>query len=545
MILPLLALLVVQPPADAIYLNARIWTADSAHPSAEALAVRGDRLVAVGTRGEVTKFRGARTQVIDLGGRRVVPGFIDSHWHLPGTARADLTEAGSPAVIVRRLRQWARTIPAEAWILGRGWTPSDFPNNAPHRRALDAAFPNRPVVITDRDGHQTIANAEALRRAGVTRETKDPPRGRIDREADGTPTGVLKEGASGLVTRLIPPPSAAEIAQRIEAESRAAARFGLTLLQEASGNEPSGAVIAALVRADSLRALRVRFRVAVPFVPTASDSALRRYLALREAHAGPWLRFGIAKGMLDGTVDAKTAAMLAPYEGTQETGLPFWPDSVLRRGVARYDSAGMQVELHAIGDRAVRMALDAFAESAKRNGTTGRRHRVEHMEVPDLADLPRFATLGVIASTQAIFASPDETTLKNYAPLLGPVRSSHANAFKLMDDAGAVQAFGSDYPVFPMDVLRGIYTAVTRQMPDGSPAGGWYPANRISVEAALRHFTRDAAYAAFMERELGSLEAGKLADFVVLSEDILSPAVAAEPRRILRATVVRRVIGGR
>jgi hypothetical protein len=544
--LPLLAIvLAVQPPADAIYLHARIWTGDSAHPSAEALAVRGDRLLAVGSAGEIRKLRGPRTRVIDLGGRRVVPGFIDSHWHLPGTARADLTDAGSPAVIVRRLQQWARTLPADAWILGRGWTPSDFPNNAPHRRALDAAFPTRPVVITDRDGHQTIANAEALRRAGVTRETTDPPRGRIDRDASGTPTGLLKEGASGLVTRLIPPPSAAEIAQRIDAESRAAARFGLTLLQEASGNEPNGAVIAALRRADSTQTLRTRFRVSIPFSPTASDSALRRYAALRDAHAGPWLRFGIAKGMLDGTVDAKTAAMLAPYEGTQETGLPFWPDSLLQRGVARYDSAGLQVELHAIGDRAVRMALDAFAEAGRRNGSSGRRHRVEHLEVPELSDLPRFAALGVIASTQAIFASPDETTLRNYAPLLGPARSSHANAFKLLDEAGAVQAFGSDYPVFPMDVLRGIYTAVTRQMPDGSPAGGWYPANRITVEAALRHFTRDAAYAAFMERELGSLEPGKLADFVVLSEDILSPAVAAEPRRILGARVVRRVIGGR
>ena len=245
--------------------------------------------------------------------------------------------------------------------------------------------------------------------------------------------------------------------------------------------------------------------------------------------------------MLDGTVDAKTAAMLAPYEGTTDTGLPFWPADVLNRGVARYDSAGLQVELHAIGDRAVRMALDAYENAARVNTTRGRRHRVEHIEVPDPADLPRFRQLGVIASTQAIFATPDVTTLNNYAPLLGPTRAARSNAFKYFDDAGAVQAFGSDYPVFPMNVLLGIYTAVTRQLPDGTPPGGWYPASRITVPAAVRHFTRDAAYAAFMEQEVGTLRAGMLADFVVLSRDIF----AEPPAALLTTRVVRTVMGGR
>jgi hypothetical protein len=201
----------------------------------------------------------------------------------------------------------------------------------------------------------------------------------------------------------------------------------------------------------------------------------------------------------------------------------------------------LQVELHAIGDKAVRMALDAYAEAARVNHTTGRRHRVEHIEVPSLVDLPRFKQLGVIASTQAIFASPDVTTLQNYAPLLGAERASHSNSFKQFDAAGATQAFGSDYPVFPMDVLAGIYTAVTRQLPDGTPRGGWYPAGRITLDAALRHFTRDAAYAAFMERETGTLEMGKLADFVVLSQDIFS----VPPATLLRTRVQLTVVGGR
>jgi predicted amidohydrolase YtcJ len=201
----------------------------------------------------------------------------------------------------------------------------------------------------------------------------------------------------------------------------------------------------------------------------------------------------------------------------------------------------VQVELHAIGDRAIRMALDAYERAARVNGTSGRRHRVEHVEVPSLADLPRFRRLGVVASTQAIFATPDATTLENYAPLLGPERAARANAFRLFDAAGAVQAFGSDHPVFTMDPLRGLHAAVTRTTPEGTPRGGWHPQHRLTVEAALRHYTRDAAWAAFAERERGTLEAGKLADFVVLSDDILQ----APPSRILKARVLLTVMGGR
>ena len=527
--------------ADVVYVNARIWTGEAARPMAQAMAIRGDRLVAVGTDSLVRALRGPNTRLVDLAGQRVVPGFIDAHWHLPTQARADLTNAGSPAEMVRRLQVWARTLPAGAWVVGRGWTPSDFPDNAPDGRFLNAAFPDRPVILTDRDGHQSLANAVALTRANVTRTTVDPPQGRIERGADGSPTGLLKEAASALVSRMVPAPTAADIVRQLDEQTRSAASFGLTMVQEASAREPSGAVYDALEQASASGALRVRFRVSVPFNPNATTDVLRRYLSVRDAHTGTMLRYGIAKGMLDGTVDAKTAAMLTAYAGTDDTGLPFWLANVLNRGVARYDSAGLQVELHAIGDKAIRMALDAYQGAARLNGTTGRRHRVEHVEVPDPADLPRFKQLGVIASTQAIFASPDVTTLTNYAPLLGPVRSARSNAFRYFDDAGAVQAFGSDYPVFPMDVLRGIYTAVTRQMPDGTPRGGWYPASRITVAAAVRHYTRDAAYAAFMEQETGTIAQGKLADFVVLSKDIF----VVPPADLLRTRVMLTVVGGR
>ena len=340
---------------DVLYVNARIWTGDSTYPSAQALAVRGDRLVSVGSDAVVRALRGPKTRVVDLAGQRVVPGFIDAHWHLPTQARADLTDAGSPAVIVRRLRDWARTLPPGAWVVGRGWTPSDFPGNAPDRQFLDAAFPDRPVILTDRDGHQSLVNSVALARAGVTRTTADPPRGRIERSADGTPTGLLKEAASSLVSSKVPPPTTRDIAQRLDEQTRRAASFGLTMLQEASAREPSGAVFDALERASANGTLRVRFLVSVPFTPGVTTDALRRYVTLRNAHRGTMLRYGIAKGMLDGTVDAKTAAMLAPYAGTDDTGLPFWPVSALNRGVALYDSAGLQIQLH------VRSATRLFA----------------------------------------------------------------------------------------------------------------------------------------------------------------------------------------
>jgi hypothetical protein len=530
-----------QAVPDRVYVNARVWTADDARPSAEAFAVRGDRLVAVGTNADVRALAGPSTAVVDLGGRRVVPGFNDAHWHFRASRGADLDGAGKVQEIQKRLQAYARDLPAGAWLVGRGWVPSDFPSNVAHRTYLDALFPDRPVVLTDRDGHQALANARALALAGVTRTTKEPANGRIERDAEGEPTGLLKEAAAGLVRRLVPAPSADVVYASLADEMAKAAAFGITSVQNASTGGLSLVESAALARAVTENAMMVRWRAAVPFVRNPTHDQLARDVDLRDIAHSPFLSFGIAKGMLDGTVDAKTAAMFEPYVGTSDVGIPMWTDADLKRSVARYDSAGIQVELHAIGDRAIRMALDAYEYAAKQNRTTDRRHRVEHIEVPSLKDLPRFKQLGVIASTQAMFASPDAATLENYAPLLGPVRASHSNSFKQFDDAGAVQAFGSDYPVFTMNVLMGLWTAVTRQTPDGSPKGGWYPAGRISVEAALRHFTRDAAFAEFAESRKGTLTAGKYADFVVLSEDI----VTGPPETLLSAKVLLTVMGGR
>lgn len=528
-----------EAPPDLILHNAHVWTGDSLRPQATAIAIRGERIVAVGDDADILAMAGGATTVEDLHGRRVIPGLHDAHWHFPTRRSADLVGAEDSDEVVRRLVDFGRGLPQDAWVVGRGWTPDMFPDNRAHKDYLDVAFPERPVVITDRDGHQALANSVALRLAAVSAETRDPSDGVIVRDARGTPTGLLQESAMSLVRRLLPAPSEPEIYRALQEQMQAAASLGLTAVQMAGATSPTED--SAFARAIAADAMHLRFRIAVPFTEAATDSVLAAYAARARRETGPYLRFGIAKGMLDGTVDAGTAAMLEPYAGSTSRGLPMWELDPLVRTLARYDRAGLQVELHAIGDAAIRLALDAFDSVAVRNGPRDRRGRVEHLEVPNPADLPRFKQLGVIASTQAIFATPDATALQNYVPLLGPVRERRAMPFKALDDAGAIQAFGSDYPVFPMSPLLGIYTAVTRQLPDGTPRGGWVPEQRISVERALRHYTWGSAYAAYREHELGVLAPGYYADLVVLSEDILVP----DPQALLRAKPVLTMLGGR
>jgi hypothetical protein len=495
----------------------------------------------VGTTAEIQNLRGNQTEVVDLAGRFVAPGFGDAHFHTMMGSLAleelDLVGTRDAAEVQQRLAAYARAQPERPWIVGRGWAYGEL-GGPPHRRILDAAVPDRPVFLGDRDGHSSWANSKALALAGITRTSKDPASGIIVRDEGGEPTGLLKEAAGELVGRVVPPPSADEKYRALVKGVALAASYGLTSVQDAGFDEGNLPVFERLLDEGGLK---VRMRSALPMVKDPTGELLARYRGLREKYASNRrFRFGALKSMVDGVVDAKTAVMLEPYT-SGGTGLPNWSPEDLNRTVALYDKEGFQVWLHACGDRAVRMALDAYEGAALRNGTKDRRHRVEHAEVVSDADRPRFHALGVIASTQALFANPDKTTLENYAVLLGPARASRANAFKRFDDAGAVQAFGSDWPVFSCEVLRGIYCAATRVTPEGTPAGGWYPENRISAEAALRHFTQDAAYAGFDEGVRGMLTPGRLADFVVLSEDIL----AGPPERILRAKVLLTVMGGR
>jgi predicted amidohydrolase YtcJ len=525
--------------ADRVYFHAKVWTADDAKPLAQAFATRGQRIIGVGTTEEMRALAGPSTAMVDLQGHLVVPGFNDAHWHFASLRDVELDGAATLAEMQQLLTAAAKAHPGEPWILGRGWGYDVFPGRMPDKKYLDGILPDKPAFIWERDGHMGLANSKALQLAGITRETKDPADGRIEHDASGELTGELKEGAVELVASKIPPPTAEQRYEDLKRLMAKAASYGITSLQEVSaGLDPTQ--MAAFERVLAEGDFNVRSYVSVPLEKNATPEHLAEFKRLKETYRGPLVKFGSAKGILDGTVDAATAVMFEPFTNGKN-GIAFWTQEELNRSVAQYDLEGFQVMIHAIGDKAIHMAFDAYENAEKTNGTTGHRNRIEHAEVPVSTDYPRFKQLGVIASTQALFANPDATTLNNYAVLLGPARAAHADAFKRYDDAGAVQAFGSDYPVFSMEVLHGIYCAATRMTPEGTPEGGWYPENRISVEAALRHFTRDGAYASFDEKEKGTLMPGKLADFVVLSQDIL----IAAPEQILKTQVLLTVMGGR
>ncbi len=526
--------------ADRIFVSGRVWTGEPGRPLAEALAVRGARLLAVGTNAEVRQLSGKGTDVVDLHGRLVAPGFIDGHLHLLGGSvsleELRLDDAETFPVLTQRIRDWAQAHPDAHWVSGEGWTYAAFPGGLPSRLQLDAVVPERPAFLVSYDGHTGWANSLALRLAGVTRETTDPKDGAIERDAKGEPTGVLKEGAMGLVARLVPQLLPHEKDRALRRGIAQAAAWGLTSVQQAGIGEEDLEILRGALEA--VPRLRVYVALDMERAPTAE--ALARQDEQRRRFATDRLRVGAVKGYVDGVVEARTAAMFEPYAGGGGAGVPLFTQDELDRAVAAYDKAGWQVMLHAIGDRGIDMALTAFERASRVNGTSERRHRVEHIEVPRTADLSRFKAAGIVASTQALFPYPSRNHLDVYVPTLGPERARRALAWKAIDDAGAVQSFGSDWPVFTANVVRGIACAVTRTTVEGTPAGGWEPSQRLTAEAALRHFTRDAAFAEHAEKEKGTLAPGKLADFVVLSQDLLK----VPPERIQDTKVLLTVLGG-
>jgi hypothetical protein len=525
--------------ADRVFVNGRVWTADPGKPLAEALAVRGSTLLEVGSSGDVRKLAGKGTDVVDLRGRLVVPGFTDAHLHLVGGSfsleELRLDDATDFATLSARVAAWAKAHPDARWVTGEGWSYAAFPGGLPTRAQLDALVPDRPAYLGSYDGHTGWANSAALKLAEVTRFSKDPPGGAIVRDAAGDPTGALKESAQQLVERLLPKKLPHEVERALRRGIAQAAAWGLTGVHQAGIGEEELQILARAL--EGAPPLRVYAALHMERDPT--PAALARQDELRQRFGSGRLRVAAVKGFVDGVVESRTAAMFEPYPGGG-AGLPRFTQDELDRAVAAYDKAGWQVMLHAIGERAIDMALTAFERAARANGTSGRRHRVEHVEVPRLQDLPRFKALGVVASTQAMFPYPNPNHLGVYVPALGPERARRALAFKAIDDAGAVQAFGSDWPVFTAEVVRGIACAVTRTTLEGTPAGGWEPAQRLPVEAALRHFTRDAAFAEGTDAERGTLAKGRAADFVVLSQDILAVA----PERIKDTKVLLTVVGG-
>lgn len=541
-----------EPTADTVVVNARIYTMNPRQPWAEALAIRGDKIVAVGSGGEIVARRGAATQVIDVQGRLVLPGFTDCHIHFfdgsLSLLQVNLDEAKTLDEIQRKVKKYADAHPDLVWILGRGWNYSAFnPSGLPNKSYLDAIVPDRPVYLESFDGHTWWANSKALRLAGITRATPDPAGGTIVRDAKaGDPTGAIKEDAADdVVRRVIPLPGHEQILAALLAGMHEANRVGLVRAISLDGVSVRGGDFHALDIYDELRRagkMTVRFDIARRLQPPSlTRNELQEIEAARDRYHDDWLSAGMAKFFLDGVIETRTAAMLAPYVDDAKSGELLWDPVQYRDAVSELDRHGVQIFTHAIGDRAIRLALDAYENAQNANHTHDARDRIEHIEDASAADLPRFGKLGVIASFQPLHAYPDVDVLKIWSVNIGPERAQRGFAWHSVASAGGVLAFGSDWPIVTLNPWPGIQNAVTRQTVDGNPSGGWLPNERISLHDAIKGYTLGAAFAGHREKTEGSLEAGKEADLMVLAHDLFRIA----PHEISKIEVLLTMVGGK
>ena len=538
-------------PADTVLLHGRVYTVDSRHPWAEAVAIRNGEILAVGTDEEILRHRVPTTKVLDAKGRLVLPGFTDCHVHfLDGStslSQVQLEDAKTIAEIQQRVKTYAAAHPSDPWVLGRGWTYPVFPpDGLPNKKYLDEIIPDRPVYLEGFDGHTWWANSKALALARITKETSDPPGGSIVRDTAGEPTGAIKEDAAdAIVRRVIPEPSREAKLQALRAGIHLANQFGLTRVHVLGGVNAGRDDLQNVDLFEELRRngeLTLRFYLAYRLdPPDVSGQQLRAIVAARDRYHDDWIAAGGAKLFLDGVIETHTAAMLEPYSDSPAlSGDLLWDADKYKHFVAQLDQRGIQVFTHAIGDRAIRLALDAYEQAGKQNGTKDLRHRIEHIEDASAADIPRFGRLGVIASMQPLHSYPDEDTLKSWAPNVGPERAQRGWAFHSIEAAGGVLAFGSDWPIVTLNPWSGLETAVTRQTAEGTPKGGWIPSQRISLADALRGYTLNAAFAGHREKSEGSIEPGKVADLIVVSQDLFH----IEPSKIGKTRVVLTMVGG-
>lgn len=528
---------VVPQPADLVLTGGTVWTEVVGAPTGEAVAIRNGRIVRVGTDEEVRSFVGPATREIRLGGRLVVPGFIDDHTHFISggfqLGSVDLRDASSPREFTARIARFARQAGAGRWITGGDWDHERWAGGVlPRHEWIDSVTKDNPVFVTRLDGHMGLANRKALELAGITKATKDPRGGMIVRDAKtGEPTGVLKDGAMDLVTRLIKV-SSAEYDDAFRRAQAHALSLGVTMIQDMGGNGWDDFETFRRARDSGELKLRV-----YSFVPLSSWERLRDYVA-RNGTGDSRLRWGGLKGFVDGSLGSTTAWFFQPFtDAPQTSGLVVTDTAKLREWILGADKAHLQVAVHAIGDRANDWILNTYEWVAERNGKRDRRFRVEHAQHLLRNDIVRLAALGVLASMQPYHAIDDGRWAEKR---IGPERIKTTYAFRSLLDAKAHLMFGSDWTVAPLSPLLGIYAAVTRRTLDGRYPEGWQPQEKISVEDALRAYTSSNAYGAFMERELGSLAQGKRADLVVLSQNILK----LDPRRIPEVQVDYTVIGG-
>ena len=529
-LLPLFACEREAPPelASMVITDARVWTGDPNNPWAEAVAVDGEIIIAVGSAETIAAYIGDATQVISVAGSMLTPGFIDTHVHFidggAALASVQLRDAASAEEFTNRIAAFADTIEPGEWILGGTWDHKNWGGELPRRDWIDEITPDNPVWVYRLDGHMALANSLALKAGGVDADTPDIAGGEIERYDDGRPAGVLKDNAMSPITAAVPPPSDELLDRQVMAAMNYVASNGVTTVHDmADWNS-----LDAYRRLEARGELLTRIYSVVPL----SDWARLRDEVAANGHGNAWLRIGALKGFMDGSLGSHTAAFLEPFtDAPEERGFLINELDDMRAWVSGADDAGLQVNVHAIGDSAIRDLLDIYLDVAEAHGPRDRRFRIEHAQHIHPDDIERFAIQDIIASMQPYHAIDDGRWAE---AVIGPERSKTTYAFRSLIDAGARVTFGSDWYVAPATPIEGIYAAVTRRTFDGANPDGWVPGQKITVEEALQAYTSDAAYASFEEDSKGVIRAGMLADLVLLDRDLTAiPAETINDTRVL------------
>jgi predicted amidohydrolase YtcJ len=527
--------------ADLVITSARIWTGNPLQPDARAVAIIGDRIVDVGGADEIARWRGAKTTLIDAEGRRITPGFNDAHVHFVdgGTQleNVDLRDADTQAEFARRIGERAKSRPAE-WMLGGDWDDQRWtPAALPTRQLIDERSNGTPVFVSRYDGHMALANSAALGRAGITERTPDPPGGALVRDAQGFPTGILKDAAMELVARVIPKRTPEQRLHSVQRALEHAASFGVTSVQDMNPSYDDIAVYADLAN----RGLLTARIYAAPMETGWYDQAK---LGIHRAFGSPWLRLGAVKGYADGSLGSTTAYFFQPYADAPDTrGLlsdEMQDVKDMRTRLMAADHAGLQLCLHAIGDAGISQVLDLFGDIVRANGERDRRLRIEHAQHIAPKDFARFAALKVIASVQPYHAIDDGRWAERR---IGAERIKTTYAFRTLLDKGVGLSLGTDWSVAPLNPMLTLYAAVTRATLDGRNPNGWVPEQKITIEEAVSAYTSGSAFAEFQEGSKGTIARGKLADLVILSDDIFSiPAAGIKDVKVLTTIVGGRVV---
>ncbi|GAB1445205.1 MAG: amidohydrolase [Cyclobacteriaceae bacterium] len=520
-------------PADLVITNATIWTGNKAQPQAQAMAIRADTILFVGSNEEVVKYQSDQTEKIDAQGNFITPGFIDSHLHfLTGgfyLSYVELRDAKTPEEFANRIKEFTATQAPGAWILGGDWDHENWGGELPTKEWIDQYTPNNPVWVARLDGHMCLANSAALKAAGVDNSVKNVMGGTIVRDKKGNLTGIFKDNAMDLVSQKIPSDSPKQVDDALQAAMHYVASQGVTSVHHMVGN------MDALERARDNNLLITRIYAMM----SINDWGVLSEKVQKEGKGNKWLKIGGLKGFVDGSLGSHTAAFFEPYtDAPTDSGFFTNTKEQLYSQISEADKAGLQVMVHAIGDKAINTLLNIYERVEKENGSRDRRFRIEHAQHIMPSDIPRFAELNVIPSMQPYHAIDDGRWAEK---TIGSERIKTTYAFKSLFDTGAKVAFGSDWDVAPPIPLYGIYAAVTRRTLDGKNPEGWVPEQKITVDQALKAYTINAAYASFDEDLKGSLEAGKLADFVIIDQDLTKIA----PEKIKDAKILQTFVGGK